>query len=1805
MKTKTTMLQRFLVKRWFRLTFSVSLAIGLAIILLLLPFTASTSHLTIPVWSPLNSALQDLPLETNWSGQDGIKLRLPFGATLVHATDGLTITKTAPSFVDQGGVITYTLVITNETDQHITEAIVTDFLPVNTACGPTHIEPPPDSYPRWGFSCSPPVAGWVMFYNPFVFPISFTIGTSNTLIFTADVDPLLPDGTPIVNDNYRIDANDDTLSDLGQAVTTTVRAPNWAIAKTVSSDTIEPGQYLTYTITITNDGSLPTSGTYTVTDPLPANTVSSTVQIQSPGFLNDNTVTWVFTESMPVDMPTTLTYSVQVASPLTDTVTIVNQDYRVTGGNVYSPAIGAPVTTTVEAPATLSIAKVASPDPVAAGDLITYTITITNNPTSTGPALDVLITDTLPAELFDQMAGFIDPAAGVVTDTVNPVQWQLDTPIPVGQSVQVTVTARLTSPLWPDEIANSFAASARNAPLVSDTLTTTVTATNVITLAKSVAPAVVAPGDTVTYTITLTNSGNSIASVDLSDVLHPDFTPATYNNSGIILPGRTPFTSEAITSVFFAATAPLTPGTYYNQIVTATYGLSQATISHIAPVHVVAADIRITKIANVSTAEIGQPVTYTYYLTNTGDITLTNVTLLDDPLGPIGLDPTELGPTESTTGTATVTVVETHLPGPIVNTATVTATYLANNLVTTSTTESVEIDFTKQITVEKSYETSAGVPANLGDTITYTYRITNTGTVTLTNIELNDDQLGSISVTPSTLGPDEGTVATDTTVVVDSHLPGPLVNLVTVTGTNIYVGEAVATNTASIPLTYTAAITVAKSYETSDGVPARIGDTITYTYRITNIGPVTLTNIELNDDKLGLIPVAPATLGRQAETEVTTTTVVGEDDLPGPLVNTATVTGTDIAGQRAVATDTASVPLTYTLGITINKTASQSLAAPGDRITYTYRITNTGELTLTSVTLSDDMVPFSNVEITTNLPPDTGFTYTATYLINQGDLPGPIINIATVTGTNSFVSDSVTATDTATVVLTYTPAITLEKTVSPASATIGDVVTYTYHITNIGNVDLNDVTLVDDRLGTLVSGGGPVFAGFSYPPVRIPYTITYSDLLNNYPILTNTATVTAANSVDPTIVSATDLATLTLVYNSDIQLTKIANVAFAAVGQTIVYTYTVTNTGNITLTNLSLADDRLGSLTPGTTTLAPNGASTIATALYLVQPGDLPAITNTAIVTGNDNIGPLITDTATLVVNVEEPLTAITATNSSPTPIGNTTLLTVTTNVSSGVTYTWNFGDGAPTQLGQFVNHIYPAIDVYTAVVTAANNVSVISATTVVTITAGPPARFELDAISPQTAGIPFTITITAVDALGNPTNFNGPVNISDLTGTIDPISVNLVNGTATAFFSVTTATAPNADRITAVDDATGTLSGFVDVVIEPDDPQTLTLTANPTTIRICQTANLTATMVDNWNNPTPGYGVNLIVSSTPPGAATAIPLAGSTNPAGNFTSVLTANAAGSVDITAVNLAPGLTSNDVTINLIGPPLPTAVNLAVDPATLAFDDTAVVTATVTDCNGQPAAGTVVTFTVGALATIGPPVTVTTNASGIATTTVTAGSTPGATTITGTVEGEVVGTATLTIAAPVSPIYLPIVLKNFSEAPDLISSFSVNPPNPSAGEPVVVTVVITNVGNGSTGNGFWVDFYIDPVPVPTVGNQRWDILGSTVTPRQGIAWAVPAPGLGAGQSVTLTSNGIGGLAPSAPHTIWGGSFYPGTQNLYVYADSFSTNGSPNGGIVESDETNNRSELHFLNPLGGGLAAESEPSPEPLQLPPRWDP
>ncbi|MBN1221571.1 MAG: DUF11 domain-containing protein [Anaerolineae bacterium] len=1750
----------------FHLGISLALAVSLAVILLLLPVTAGTVRLPISAHSLLS----------NRQPGPTLNLPLPFGAAPVRATNGLTITKTAPEFVEPGGIITYTVIITNETGEPIINAIVTDPLPPNTSCGPTYIRPNPLLYPQWAYNCVPYTASWFMFYIPGFFPISFTNGTSNTLIFTVVVDEDVSNGTEIINDNYTTTANNGTFDDTGDPVTTTVRAPVWAITKTVSSATIEPGQYLTYTITITNNGSTATSGPYTVTDVLPANTVSGSVQIepQPPGTLLGDTVTWVFTDSLADGSARVLTYSVQVASPLADGETIVNQTYRVSGGNVYTAAVGLPVTVTVQSPATLTIAKSAQPDPVQAGGWLTYTITVTNDASSKGPAAEVVISDTLAGEVIYQSAGFVGSTTGVVTDSGNPILWQLDDPIPVGGSAQVTVTGRVTSPLLPGLITNTFAASARNAPLVSDTLGSGVTSTNSITLSKNVYPPVVAPGDPVTYTIILTNSGNGIATLALTDILYADFNPSTYTQTALTLPGRTLSTAESVTTTTFTATTPMTPGIYYNQLVTATYDVTQATLSQIASVHVVRAAITITKVANVSTAGIGETITYTYRLTNTGDITLTELMLIDEPLGSVTLLTTTLGLSASTSGVATTLITEADLPGPIVNTATVTGTYLASNLVSTTTTESVSITYTTDITVDKIATPAAGSPAQVGDTITYTYYITNTGTVTLYTVTLNDDKLGTTAIIPpaSPLGPGQGITVTDTTVVVESdlrgpltntvtvtgtnilseittpatdtasvpltyttgitvekiatpaagspaqvgdtitytyyitntgsvtlytitlnddklgtttvitppaaplgpgesslvtgttvvtegNLPGPLTNTVTVTGTNILSEIALATDTANVPLTYTTTISVEKTYLTSAGEPASIGDTITYTYRITNTGTVTLYTITLNDDKLGMSTIPTTPLGPGQSTTFTDTTVVVENDLAYPwLTNTVTVTGTNTLSEiTAPATDTVSVALTYTLGITVNKTANPSTASPGDTITYAYRITNTGDITLTVILYDDELDTYPPLSALTVAPQDS-VTGTAVKLISADDLPGPVVNTAIVTGTNNIVSNTVVATNTASVDLTYTTAISLEKIALPTQASINQVITYTYRITNSGEAPLV-LTLFDDKLGLLATPVVTLAPGLS-TEVITTHTVSAQDLINNYPLLTNTATVSGTYLT--TTVNQTDFATVTLVYTPSIQLAKTANTTVATPGDVITYTYSMTNTGPLTLTILALEDDPLGSLISalGTTTLAPYNGQTTGSITYPVQPGDPPAITNTAVVTGQDVLGRVVTASKTLVVEVEEILTTIAAINDSPTVVSNTTFFTVTTNITNGVTYLWNFADGSSPGSGANPNHIYTTVGTYTVVVAAYNNVSLVTATTVVTITPGPTVRFNLQANSPQTAGNPFTVTITAVDAYNNPTGFTGLVNISDDTGTITPISVNILGGTATVYFTVTQATSPLFDTITAIDDGTGAISDTVEVEIRPNTPKTLTVTASPNPIHICETALVTTTLTDQWNNPNPNEQINLsVLSGSPPGSATIWPGSGNTSVNGIVTSILTGTASGYVRILGEWNTDPLVSNfpGHFVQIITPAVPSAITVTVDPPSVAFTEVATVTAEVRDCLGNAVTGTVVTFTVGSLASIVPPGTATTDINGLATITVTAGSAEGTTLITGTIVGPRTDNTLFTIQPPDTPALT--LTKTAIPLPGV-------PVQPGA--TINYQIVVTNTGTASATN-----------------------------------------------------------------------------------------------------------------------------------------
>ncbi len=132
---------------------------------------------------------------------------------------------------------------------------------------------------------------------------------------------------------------------------------------------------------------------------------------------------------------------------------------------------------------------------------------------------------------------------------------------------------------------------------------------------------------------------------------------------------------------------------------------------------------------------------------------------------------------------------------------------------------------------------------------------------------------------------------------------------------------------------------------------AQLGDTVLYTYVLYNFGTDTLVNLDLHDDQLGAIGLSANVLPPQDSLLATATYIVQAADLPGPLVNVATATATDVGtGQELSTADTLSVPL---LSLSLHKEVNVSLAHPGDTLSYTYILTNTGSAPL-SLTLVDD-----------------------------------------------------------------------------------------------------------------------------------------------------------------------------------------------------------------------------------------------------------------------------------------------------------------------------------------------------------------------------------------------------------------------------------------------------------------------------------------------------------------------------------------------------------------------------------------------------------------------------------------------------------------------------------------------------------------------------------------------------------------------------------------------------------------------------------------------------------------------------------
>ena len=297
-------------------------------------------------------------------------------------------------------------------------------------------------------------------------------------------------------------------------------------------------------------------------------------------------------------------------------------------------------------------------------------------------------------------------------------------------------------------------------------------------------------------------------------------------------------------------------------------------------------------------------------------------------------------------------------------------------------------------------------------------------------------------------------------------------------------------------------------------------------------------------------------------------------------------------------------------GLSLTKTPSVPKVTNGGSVTYTYVVTNTGNIALT-VTLTDDKAG----TIASNFALAAGASATYNKAVTITTANPSVTNTATATGT-SGTGATVTVTATATVNVIH-PGISLTKT-GTAKVVTGSTVTFTYNVTNTGDVPLTGVGIVDDPLGTIASGQ-TLAVGESKSFTKATGVLTDD--------FTNTATATGTHQLGTVTATATARVDVT---HPAISITKTGTPADQLAPGTVKWTVVVTNTGDILLI-VNVSDTRHGVLDTGLA-LAPGESGTYTYDESGLGPG---TYTNTATATGQHQLGS-VSATASATVKVTQ-----------------------------------------------------------------------------------------------------------------------------------------------------------------------------------------------------------------------------------------------------------------------------------------------------------------------------------------------------------------------------------------------------------------------------------------------------------------------------------------------------------------------------------------------------------------------------------------
>jgi len=334
-----------------------------------------------------------------------------------------------------------------------------------------------------------------------------------------------------------------------------------------------------------------------------------------------------------------------------------------------------------------------------------------------------------------------------------------------------------------------------------------------------------------------------------------------------------------------------------------------------------------------------------------------------------------------------------------------------------------------------------------------------------------------------------------------------------------------------------------------------VGDVIHYSILVSNSGDVNLTNVVVTDPKVTSLSCPATTLAVGRNMTCTAVHSITQEDLDaGSYTNTASAT----SDQVGPVTDSVTVTMSQTRTMTVDKAGpANGLYAVGAVLNYTITVTNTGNVTLTGVTVSDSSatVGTCNPANGSSLAPGASMVCAATHVVTQPDIDaGSYLNTATGTSGQLSGSDSVTVT------LARNAALTIDKTVVtlPPYSVSGSV-TYSIVAKNTGNITLHNVTVADPGvvMGTCSPVSGSSLAPGAEMTCSATHVVTQTEF--NSGSYTNTATADS-NETSP----QTDSETIYFVAGPALEIEKkLSNTGPFVLNDVIPFTIQVTNTGNV------------------------------------------------------------------------------------------------------------------------------------------------------------------------------------------------------------------------------------------------------------------------------------------------------------------------------------------------------------------------------------------------------------------------------------------------------------------------------------------------------------------------------------------------------------------------------------------------------------------------------------------------------------------